>query len=176
MWCTRPMSVDVRVGSGSRSSFVNTVISRPSPGSKYRWLSDALSRFGCSKTNGMPSTPSQKSIDVCRFAPTSVMWWTPWVWSLRIARDPSPLRTLDDPPPVREAGLLQLAPAEHLEGDRILVLADLHQVRLRMLPADEYATHVEVARRAVERRPTRLAAVLVADLVGAHVHLPGMAA
>ena len=25
----------------------------------------ALSRLGCSKTNGMPSTPSQKSIDVC---------------------------------------------------------------------------------------------------------------
>src|SRR3954452_23276355 len=31
----------------------------------------------------MPSTPSQKSIDVCRPAPTCVMWWTPWVWSLR---------------------------------------------------------------------------------------------
>ena len=34
MWCTVPMSVEVRVGSGSRSSFVKTVISRPSPGSK----------------------------------------------------------------------------------------------------------------------------------------------
>src|SRR4051812_38510093 len=33
----------------------------------------------------MPSTPSQKSIDVCRSAPTSVTWWTPWLWSLRIA-------------------------------------------------------------------------------------------
>src|SRR5918992_5120211 len=33
----------------------------------------------------MPSTPSQKSIDVCRSAPTIVMWWTPWLWSLRIA-------------------------------------------------------------------------------------------
>src|SRR3954451_3457993 len=32
----------------------------------------------------MPSTPSQKSIDVCRSAPTIVMWWTPWLWSLRI--------------------------------------------------------------------------------------------
>src|SRR5215217_4836413 len=31
----------------------------------------------------MPRTPSQKSIDVCRSAPTSVMWWTPWVCSLR---------------------------------------------------------------------------------------------
>src|SRR6185437_14389755 len=32
----------------------------------------------------MPSTPSQKSIDVRRSAPTSVMWWTPWLWILRI--------------------------------------------------------------------------------------------
>ena len=34
--------------------------------------------------NGMPSTPSQKSIDVCRSAPTIVMWWTPWLWILRM--------------------------------------------------------------------------------------------
>ena len=34
MWCTQPGSVGVRVGSGVRSSFVKTVISRPSPGSK----------------------------------------------------------------------------------------------------------------------------------------------
>src|SRR4051794_9757846 len=84
-WCTQPGSVGVRSGSGTRSSLVNTVISRPSPGSKYRWLSDARSRLGCSKTNGIPSTPSQKSIDVCRSAPTIVMWWTPWTWSLRMA-------------------------------------------------------------------------------------------
>src|SRR5215468_6507044 len=32
----------------------------------------------------MPSTPSQKSIDVCRSAPTIVMWWTPWLCSLRM--------------------------------------------------------------------------------------------
>src|SRR6476646_4805981 len=32
----------------------------------------------------MPRTPSQKSIDVCRSAPTIVMWWTPWLWSFRI--------------------------------------------------------------------------------------------
>src|SRR5215216_3068090 len=32
----------------------------------------------------MPSTPSQKSIDVWRSAPTIVMWWTPWLWSFRI--------------------------------------------------------------------------------------------
>src|SRR3954452_20870721 len=83
MWCTQPGSVGVRVGSGTRSSLVNTVIRRPSPGSKYRWLSDGLSRLGCSKTNGMPSTPSQKSIDVCRAAPTIVMWWTPWLCSFR---------------------------------------------------------------------------------------------
>jgi hypothetical protein len=40
--------------------------------------------LGCSNTNGIPSTPSQKSIEVCRSAPTSVMWWTPWVWILRM--------------------------------------------------------------------------------------------
>ena len=65
-WCTQPGSVGVRRGVGhSRSSLVKIVIRRPSPGSKYRWLSAALSRLGCSNTNGMPSTPSQKSIDVC---------------------------------------------------------------------------------------------------------------
>src|SRR5918997_2491455 len=83
-WCTQPGSVGVRSGSGVRSSLVNTVISRPSPGSKYRWLSAALSRFGCSNTKGIPSTPSQKPIDVRRSAPTIVMWWTPCVCSLRI--------------------------------------------------------------------------------------------
>jgi hypothetical protein len=31
------------------------------------------SRFGCSKMNGIPNTPSQKSIEVCRSAPTNVM-------------------------------------------------------------------------------------------------------
>src|SRR3954447_992446 len=82
-WCTQPGSVAVRVGSGVRSSLVKTVISRPSPGSKYRWLSASLSRLGCSKTNGIPSTPSQKSIEVCRPAPTIVMWWTPWLCSFR---------------------------------------------------------------------------------------------
>src|SRR3954468_10700329 len=85
------MSVAVRVGSGRRSSFVKIVISRPSPGSKYRWLSEALSRLGCSKTNGIPSTPSQKSIEVWRPAPTRVMWWTPWLWSLRMPRKLRPL-------------------------------------------------------------------------------------
>src|SRR3954452_2094162 len=85
MWCTAPGSVDVRSLSGVRSSLVKIVISRPSPGSKYRWLSPGLSRLGCSKTNGIPSTPSQKSIDVRRSAPTIVMWCTPWLWSLRMA-------------------------------------------------------------------------------------------
>src|SRR3954447_4521301 len=85
MWWTAPGSVDVRVGSGVRSSFVKIVISRPSPGSKYRWLSSSLSRLGCSKTNGIPRTPSQKSIDVRRSAPTIVMWWTAWLWSFRTA-------------------------------------------------------------------------------------------
>jgi hypothetical protein len=79
MWWTQPGSVGVRRGSGVRSSFVNTVMSRPSPGSKYRWLSEGRSRLGCSNMKGMPSRPSQKSIDVCRSAPTSVMWWTPWL-------------------------------------------------------------------------------------------------
>src|SRR4051794_10593384 len=83
-WCTQPGSVGVRSGSGVRSSLVKIVMSRPSPGSKYRWLSPGLSRFGCSKTNGMPRTPSQKSIDIWRSAPTSVMWWTPWLWIFRM--------------------------------------------------------------------------------------------
>src|SRR5690606_33315413 len=43
-----------------------------------------LSRLGCSKTKGIPSRPSQKSIEVCRSAPTSVMWWTPCDCSLRM--------------------------------------------------------------------------------------------
>src|SRR3954447_17056108 len=34
--------------------------------------------------NGIPSTPSQKSIAVCRSAPTRVMWWTPWLWIFRM--------------------------------------------------------------------------------------------
>src|SRR3954470_17284314 len=84
-WCTQPGSVGVRSGVASRSSMVKIVISRPSPGSKCRWLSPGLSRLGCSKTNGIPSTPSQKSIDVRRSAPTIVMWCTPWLWSLRMA-------------------------------------------------------------------------------------------
>ena len=33
-WCTQPGSVDVRAGSGVRSSLVKIVIRRPSPGSK----------------------------------------------------------------------------------------------------------------------------------------------
>src|SRR3954471_2830664 len=48
-------------------------------------MAEALSRFGCSNTKGMPSTPSQKSIDVCRSAPTIVMWWTPWLCSFRMS-------------------------------------------------------------------------------------------
>src|SRR4051794_20208266 len=83
-WCTQPGSVGVRAGSATRSSLVKMVIRRPSPGSKYRWLSASLSRFGCSNTKGIPSTPSQKSIDVRRSAPTIVMWWTPWLCSFRI--------------------------------------------------------------------------------------------
>src|SRR4051812_39496605 len=95
-WCTQPGSVGVRCGSPARSSSVKIVMSRPSPGSKYRWLSEALSRLGCSKTKGIPSTPSQKSIEVRRSAPTRVMWWTPWLWSLRM---PGTLR-----PPGQRAG------------------------------------------------------------------------
>src|ERR1043166_2220040 len=82
-WCTEPGSLGGGSLRGSRPSSVKTVIRRPSPGSKERRLSASLSRFGCSKTNGIPSTPSQKSIDVCRSAPTSVMWCTPWLWIFR---------------------------------------------------------------------------------------------
>src|SRR6185503_15951960 len=63
-----------------RVSLVNTVSSRPSPGSKYRWFSSGFPRFGCSKMNGMPSVPSQKSIALCRVEPTTVMWWNPCTW------------------------------------------------------------------------------------------------
>src|SRR5436190_479121 len=49
------------------------------------WFSSGRSRLGCSKTNGMPSRPSQKSIEVCLSAPTSVMWWTPWLWITRMS-------------------------------------------------------------------------------------------
>src|SRR3954467_13849964 len=96
-WCTAPGSVDVRSPSGVRSSFVKTVMRRPSPGSKYRWLSFGLSRLGCSKTNGIPSTPSQKSIDVRRSAPTIVMWWTPWLWILRMRASLDPRLSCQDP-------------------------------------------------------------------------------
>src|SRR3954451_8054615 len=34
----------------------------------------------------MPRTPSQKSIDVRRSAPVSVMWWMPWAWIFRMTR------------------------------------------------------------------------------------------
>src|SRR3954469_1474618 len=108
MWCTAPGSVDVRVASGVRSSLVKIVIRRPSPGSKYRWLSDARSRLGCSNTNGMPSRPSQKSIEVCRSAPTSVMWWTPWLCSFR----GSAIAVLDR----------LLGRRRHQEADRLLLL------------------------------------------------------
>src|SRR3954454_7734110 len=33
----------------------------------------------------MPSRPSQNSTELCRSAPTSVMWWTPWVWMTRMS-------------------------------------------------------------------------------------------
>src|SRR3954471_7056427 len=109
MWCTAPGSVDVRVASGVRSSLVKIVIRRPSPGSKYRWLSDARSRLGCSNTNGMPSKPSQKSIEVCRSAPTMVMWWTPWVWSFLMSPRGLPLYE----------GRLVVAPPQRSERDQL---------------------------------------------------------
>src|SRR3954454_23381306 len=119
-WCTQPGSVGVRSGVATRSSLANTVISRPWPGSKYRWLSAALSRLGCSKTNGIPSRPSQKSIDVWRSAPTMVMWCTPWLWSLRMETSWSAFD---------ELGLV-LAPLQR---------APLHQLDLRL--DDDHAAH-----------------------------------
>src|SRR6185436_10098439 len=101
-WCTVPGSRESRSGSADRSSFVKTVIRRPSPGSKYRWLSASLSRFGCSNTNGIPSRPSQKSIAVCRPAPTMVMWCTPWLWIFRIGLPRSPSRSVGNPDSDRE--------------------------------------------------------------------------
>src|SRR3954470_7323867 len=96
-WCTQPGSVGVRSKTAVRCSLVKTVISRPSPGSKYRWPSSGLSRLGWSKTKGMPSTPSQKSIDVRRSAPTIVMWWTPWLWILRMRASLDPRLSCQDP-------------------------------------------------------------------------------
>ena len=63
-----------------------------------------MSRFGCSNTNGIPSTPSQKSIDVWRFAPLIVMWWTPWVWIFLMRRGPTvpPCTRLRQAPPRHE--------------------------------------------------------------------------
>src|SRR3954451_6291487 len=49
------------------------------------WFSSGRSRLGCSNTNGIPSTPSQKSIELCLSAPTRVMWWTAWLWSTRMS-------------------------------------------------------------------------------------------
>src|SRR6267378_2941024 len=57
----------------------------------------------------MPRTPSQKSIDVWRSAPTIVMWWTPWLWSLRRT---SPRFVLDK-------FRLVLAPAQGPPGNEI---------------------------------------------------------
>src|SRR4051794_35772414 len=49
------------------------------------WFSSGRSRFGCSNTNGMPSRPSQKSIELCLSAPTRVTWWTAWAWIVRMS-------------------------------------------------------------------------------------------
>src|SRR3954451_17417057 len=134
-WCTQPGSVGVRSGSGTRSSLVKTVISRPSPGSKYRWLSDELSRLGCSNTNGIPSTPSQKSIDVRRSAPTIVMWWTPWLCSLRMK-----LLALDQFRFVLAA--LQRPPRHQLDAS----LDDERTAQPRPDPVREFHTRPRVAR------------------------------
>src|SRR5207237_395487 len=45
-WCTQPGSLGVRPESASPSSFVKTVIRRPAPGPKYKWLADQLDPDG----------------------------------------------------------------------------------------------------------------------------------
>src|SRR5829696_7780415 len=39
----------------------------------------------------MPSTPSQKSMEVWRLAPVRVMWCTPWLWSFCMGHSPREL-------------------------------------------------------------------------------------
>ena len=57
-------SVGVRAGSGVALLVREDRDQPPVAGIEVEMALDALSRFGCSNTNGMPSTPSQKSIDV----------------------------------------------------------------------------------------------------------------
>src|SRR3954451_8007371 len=145
-WWTQPGSVAVRCGSGVRSSLVKIVIRRPSPGSKYRWLSDARSRLGCSKTNGIPSRPSQKSIEVWRSAPTIVMWWTPWLWSLRMRGTLRPLGHGAREPEAgdeRDAGEDQRAAGERAERH---ALAEEHR-----RPQDAEDRHQEGDRQRARR-------------------------
>src|SRR6187397_670482 len=118
----------------------------------------------------MPRTPSQKSIEVCRSAPTSVMWWTPWAWSLRMsARILDPLEL----PAVRVRGLLDRAQVEAAHRNRVVRALDLEE-RDRMLAADERPLDVERA-RARERRELALALVLEADLLGRDLEVGRMA-
>src|SRR3954454_15638735 len=173
-WCTQPGSVGVRCGSAVRSSLVKIVISRPSPGSKYRWLSDGLSRLGCSKTKGMPSTPTQKSIEVWRSAPTSVMWWTPWLWSLR-GMVPAKLRhrgrllasevghrrlAVDDLAPDAEPVVGRVELPEDAEHEA--VRAQRHDLVGRQLHLAEALAHVAVLEHEPQRGVGRQADVLVA--------------
>src|SRR4051794_38192190 len=145
-WCTSPGSRCVARGAGVRSSFVKIVISRPSPGSKYRWLSFGLSRFGCSNTNGIPSRPSQKSIEVWRPAPTSVMWCTPWLWILRMGenlvrqqRHGDPLIAAQQDRPRQRVGPVAVADCVKHGVERPGDLALERQHELRRAPVGQVA-------------------------------------
>ena len=76
MWWTQPGSVGVaRIG---RPVLVREHGDQPAVARVE--VQVALARvveIGLLEDDGIPSSPSQKSIDVCRSAPTSVMWWTP---------------------------------------------------------------------------------------------------
>src|SRR6266545_3615616 len=82
-------SIGVRwAGSFSKNSGVvvcphTSSCTKSCPAARTKIRPVRLLRLGL-RTKGMPSTPSQKSIDVCRSAPTIVMWWTPWLWSFRM--------------------------------------------------------------------------------------------
>src|SRR3954447_11746189 len=99
----------------------------------------------------MPSTPSQKSIDVRRSAPTIVMWWTPSLWSLRIVwRDLSRGLVLDEFRLVLAA--LQGPPRDQLD-------AGLDHERVAQLLADRLGQRVVgagVARELDAHRQRRL--------------------
>src|ERR1700688_749254 len=67
----------------------------------------------------MPSTPSQKSIDICRPAPVSVMWCTPWLWSFCIVSTVNSYHTSLDFCELRQQATLAGISDKVVAADRI---------------------------------------------------------